>query len=124
MVMGGNTVRVDRPTLDCRFTGDDAPDIVIYSKEDGFDRDIPLFAVKNREVTVSDRLDFWDKPSFILVEGGGGMINAVKDKIDWLLQYQTPKISCDNSNYEVDMELKFLFQEKKGIDLILWSKII
>ena len=124
MVMGGNTVRVDRPTLDCRFTGDDAPDIVIYSKEDVFDRDIPLFDVKNREVTVSDRLDFWDKPSFILVEGGGGMINAVKDKIDWLLQYQTPKISCDNSNYEVDMELKFLFQEKKGIDLILWSKII
>jgi len=124
MVMGGNTVRVDRPTLDCRFTGDDAPDIVIYSKEDVFDRDIPLFSVSNREVKITNNLDFFDRPSFILIEGGGGMLNAMGEKIDWLLQYQTPKLSIDTSNYRVDMKLKFLFQYKKGIDLVLWSKII
>ena len=124
MVMGGNTVRVDRPTLDCRFTGDNAPDITIYSKEDGFDRDIPLFSVKNREVTVSDSLNFLDKPSFILVEGGGGMMSALKDKIDWLLQYQTPQLSTHKSHYSADLDLEFLFQDKRGIDLVLWSKII
>ena len=124
MVMGGNTVRVDRPTLDCRFTGDDAPDITIYSKEDTFDRTMPLFSVLNREVTISNKLDFFDKPSFVLIEGGGGMMNAMKDKIDWLLQYQTPKLSSHNLNCGVDMTLNFLFQDKKGIDLILWSKFI
>jgi len=123
MVMGGNTIRVDRPTLDCRFTGDDAPNITIYSKDDSFDRDIPLFSVPNREVIVSNKLDFFEKPSFILIEGGGGMLNAMKDKIDWLLQYQAPKLSTHSSGYGADMKLKFLFQDKKGIDLLFWSSI-
>jgi len=124
MVMGGNTIRVDRPTLDCRFTGDEAPTITIYSKEDRFDRDIPLFRVPNRDVIVTNSLDFFDEPSFILIEGGGGMMNALKDKIDWLLQYQTPKLSVHNSFYDVDLKIEFLFQDKKGIDLMLWSKVI
>ena len=123
MLIGGNTVRVDRPTLDCRFTGDNAPNIIIYAKEDNFDRTIPLFSIKERFVQITNILDF-TRPSFILVEGGEGMINALKDKIDWFLQYQTPKLSSHNSSYGVDMKLKFLFQEKKGVDLLLWSKII
>ena len=123
MLIGGNTVRVDRPTLDCRFTKDAAPNITIYSKEDIFDREIPLFSVVNREVLVTSELDF-SKPSFILVEGGGGMLDAVKENIDWLLQYQTAKLSSHRSNYDADLELKFLFQDKKGIDLMLWSSLI
>ena len=122
MIIGGNTVRVDRPTLDCRFTGNEAPDIVIYSKEDNFDRDIPLFSVEHRKVEIRDNLKDFDRPSFILIEGGEGMINALKEKIDWLLQYQTPKLSSHPSNYSIDLNLEFLFQDKKGIDLLLWSK--
>jgi diaminohydroxyphosphoribosylaminopyrimidine deaminase/5-amino-6-(5-phosphoribosylamino)uracil reductase len=124
MIIGGNSVRVDRPTLDCRFTGDTAPDITIYSKNDNFDRDIPLFGVEGREVEVTDRLDDFDKPSFILIEGGEGMINALKDKIDWLLQYQTPKLSSHNSSYGVDIELEFLYIDSRGVDLLLWSSLI
>ena len=123
MLIGGNTVRVDRPTLDCRFTGDNAPNIRIYAKEDNFDREIPLFNVGERFVTITNVLDF-TKPSFILVEGGAGMFNALKDKIDWLLQYQTPKLSSHSSNYNVDLELKFLFQDRKGVDLMLWNKVV
>jgi len=122
MLIGGNTVRVDRPTLDCRFTGDDAPDIIIYSRSDDFDRDIPLFSVPNREVEISSVLRDLDKPSFIFIEGGEGMLNAVKDKIDWLLQYQTPKLSSHSSNYDVDINLQFLLMDKKGVDLMLWSR--
>ena len=121
MLIGGNTVRVDRPTLDCRFTGDTAPDIIIYAKEDNFDRTIPLFSVEERFVQITNVLDF-SRPSFILVEGGEGMINALKDKIDWLLQYQTPKLSSHSSSYDVDLNLEFLFQDRRGIDLMLWSK--
>ncbi len=124
MLIGGNTVRVDRPTLDCRFTGNNAPNIVIYSKEDNFDREIPLFGITNREVKVTNSLKDFDKPSFIFIEGGEGMLNAVKDKIDWLLQYQTPKLSSHNSAYGVDVNLRFLFQDKRGVDLLLWNKVI
>ena len=122
MMIGGNTVRLDRPTLDCRFTGDDAPDIFIYSKEDNFDRTIPLFSVENRRVEIADVIKNLDKPSFIFVEGGEGMINAMKSNIDWLLQYQTPKLSSHSSSYAIDMELEFLFQDKKGIDLMFWNR--
>jgi diaminohydroxyphosphoribosylaminopyrimidine deaminase/5-amino-6-(5-phosphoribosylamino)uracil reductase len=121
MLIGGNTVRVDRPTLDCRFTGDNAPDIIIYAKEDNFDRTIPLFSIEERLVQITNVLSF-GTPSFILVEGGAGMLNALKDKMDWLLQYQTPTLSSHHSNYDVDLNLEFLFQEKKGVDLMLWSR--
>ena len=123
MVIGGNTVRADRPTLDCRFTGDTAPNITIYSKSDNFDRDIPLFGVEGREVEVTNRLENFDKPSFILIEGGGGIIDALKEKIDWLLQYQTPKLSSHNSSYGVDLNLKFLHQQRIGVDLMLWNRV-
>ncbi len=123
MVIGGNTVRVDRPTLDCRFTQDKAPDVVIYSKRDDFDRTIPLFSVEGREVEVAHTLDF-SEPSFILVEGGGGMLNSLKERVDWLLQYQTPKLSSHISSYDVDVNLRFLHQESKDVDVMLWSSLL
>ena len=123
MVIGGNSVRVDRPTLDCRFIDSKAPNILIYSKNRDFDKTIPLFKVKDREVTISDKLDF-SKPSFVLVEGGGGMLRALKNQIDWLLLYQTPKLSSHNSNYNADLDIKFLYHDKRGVDLLLWSRVL
>ena len=124
LLIGGNTVRVDRPTLDCRFTEGKAPNIVIYSKSDDFDRNIPLFNIENREVKVTDTLDFSDKPSMVMVEGGEGMLNALKEKIDWLLIYQTPKLSSNNLTYNTTMNLEFLHQAKKDVDLMIWSRQI
>ncbi len=124
LLIGGNTVRVDRPTLDCRFIESKAPDIKIYSKKDDFDRDIPLFNIENRDVEIVDQLDFLNKPSFVLMEGGEGMLNALKDKIDWMLIYQTPKLSTNNLTYNTTMNLQFLHQAKKDVDLMIWSRQI
>jgi diaminohydroxyphosphoribosylaminopyrimidine deaminase/5-amino-6-(5-phosphoribosylamino)uracil reductase len=124
LLIGGNTVREDRPTLDCRFSGGKAPKVMIYSKESDFDKDIPLFKIENREVVISDALSFLDQPSFVLVEGGEGMLNALSDKIDWLLLYQTPKLSTNNLTYNCTMNLKFLHHEKKDVDMMIWSKKI
>ena len=124
LLIGGNTVRVDRPTLDCRFTEGKAPNVVIYSKSDALDRKIPLFSVESREVKVTDTLDFLDKPSMVMVEGGEGMLNALKEKIDWLLIYQTPKLSSNNLTYNTRMNLEFLHQAKKDVDLMIWSRQI
>ncbi len=124
LLIGGNTVRVDRPTLDCRFTEGKAPNVVIYSKDDNFDRDIQLFSVKDREVEVTSNLDFLDKPSFILVEGGEGMLEVLKWKIDWMLIYQTPKLSSNTLIYNTTMNLDFLHTQKKDVDMMIWSKNI
>lgn len=124
LLIGGNTVREDRPTLDCRFVEGRAPSVKIYAKEDNFDRDIPLFGIENREVEIINTLGFLEKPSFVLVEGGGGMLKALKEKIDWMLIYQTPKLSTNNLTYNTTMNLHFLHQSKKDIDLMIWSKQI
>ncbi len=124
LIIGGNTVREDRPTLDCRFTKGKAPDVMIYTKEDNFDRDIPLFHVENRTVSIGDDLDFLTKPSFIMVEGGEGMLKALQKKIDWMLIYQTPKLSTHLLHYNTNMNLKFLHQDKKDVDLMIWSRQI
>ncbi|MEA3433615.1 MAG: bifunctional diaminohydroxyphosphoribosylaminopyrimidine deaminase/5-amino-6-(5-phosphoribosylamino)uracil reductase RibD [Campylobacterota bacterium] len=124
LLIGGNTVREDRPTLDCRFTEAEAPNIKIYSKKDDFDKDIPLFSVENRDVEIVNQLGFLDKPSFIMVEGGEGMLNALQEKIDWMLIYQTPKLSTNNLTYNTTMNLQFLHQAKKDVDLMIWSRQI
>lgn len=124
LLIGGNTVRVDRPTLDCRFADTSAPDVCIYTKEDTFDRKIPLFSVENRQVYITDDLDFLDKASFVMVEGGEGMLNVLKEKIDWMLIYQTPKLSTNTLTYNTTMNLEFLHQEKIDVDMMIWSKQI
>lgn len=124
LLIGGNTVREDRPTLDCRFTLGQAPDVMIYTKENNFDRKIPLFEVVGRKVTIGDDLDFLAEPSFVMVEGGDGMLNALKEKIDWILLYQTPKLSTHHLSYNAAMNLDFLHCDKKEVDLVVWSRQI
>jgi len=124
LLIGGNTVRVDKPTLDCRFTEGKAPHVKIYSKVDNFDREIPLFSIENRNVDIVNNLDFLEKPSLVLVEGGEGMLEALKEKIDWMLIYQTPKLSANTLTYNTTMNLQFLHTEKKDVDMMIWSKQI
>jgi len=121
LLIGGNTIRVDRPTLDSRFSGGKAPNIAIYSKSDDFDRDIALFNVPNRSVEVIDNLDFLKQKGFVLVEGGEGMLKALQKKIDWMLIYQAPKLSCKQLSYNIEESLQFLHIEQ-GKDIKIWSR--
>jgi len=122
LIIGGGTVRSDRPTLDCRFSGGMAPDILIYSREDDFDRDIPLFGVVDRSVEIGDDISFLDTPSFVIIEGGDGMLNAMIDRVDWMLIYQTPKLSTNPLTYSTNQELTFLHSSKKGVDMMQWCQ--
>jgi len=124
LVIGGNTVRVDRPTLDCRFIDAKAPDIYIYSKDSNFDKTIPLFNVKNRSVEISNNLEFLKKPSLVLVEGGEGMLNSFKKYINWLLIYQAPKLTNKELSYNSNLNLQFLHVGKNSKDLIIWSRAV
>jgi len=122
LLIGGNTVRADRPTLDCRFAGELAPDVTIYSRQKTFDLTIPLFGVPNRDVIITDELDFLEIPSFVLVEGGEGMLRVLAQRLDWLLLYQTPKLSTNPLSYNIDMNLQFLHHQYGKRDILIWSK--
>jgi len=101
MVIGGNTVRIDRPTLDSRFAQQNiSPNILIYSKSKEFDNAIPLFSVKNREVEISDSLDKISKNNFVMIEGGYNLLNTIKEKIDCLVLFISHK---ENLNPKFDI---------------------
>jgi diaminohydroxyphosphoribosylaminopyrimidine deaminase/5-amino-6-(5-phosphoribosylamino)uracil reductase len=124
LVIGGNTVRVDRPTLDCRFINAKAPDILIFSKKSDFDKTIPLFNVKNRSVEIGNNLEFLQKPGLILVEGGEGMLNSFKKYINWLLIYIAPKLTNKELSYNSSLDLQFLHIDRNSKDLIIWSRAL
>ena len=92
MVIGGKTVRVDRPTLDSRFSHKKiSPDILIYSKSKNIDKTIPLFSVKHREATISNNLDILNNKNFIMIEGGYNLLENMKDKIHCLMLFISHK---------------------------------
>jgi len=121
LLIGGDTVRSDRPMLDCRFTGGDAPDVHILTSRDDIDRTIPLFGVKNRHVTVGEELEFLDKPGFVLVEGGEGMLKRLETRIDWMLTYIAPKLSCNSLSYNIDTQTRFVHTTRNETDILVWS---
>ncbi len=123
LLIGGNSVRVDRPKLDCRFIEAPPPNIKIFSKKREFDKSIPLFNIPNREVEVIDNLDSIKK-GFILVEGGEGMLKALRDKIDWFLTYHTPKLSNNQITYNINAKIEFLHTQAIGKDLMIWSRFL
>ncbi|NPA11755.1 MAG: bifunctional diaminohydroxyphosphoribosylaminopyrimidine deaminase/5-amino-6-(5-phosphoribosylamino)uracil reductase RibD, partial [Epsilonproteobacteria bacterium] len=90
LVIGGNTVRIDRPTLDSRRINGKAPDVLIYSKTKNFNKTIPLFSVEGRDVFIEDNLERLNDYKFIMIEGGEKLYNELKDMVDWKVFILTP----------------------------------
>ncbi|MGM0622780.1 MAG: bifunctional diaminohydroxyphosphoribosylaminopyrimidine deaminase/5-amino-6-(5-phosphoribosylamino)uracil reductase RibD [Campylobacterota bacterium] len=121
LLIGGNTVKIDRPTLDCRFVSNYAPDVQIYSDQK-IDRSINLFNIKNRKVKIDKDLSYLQDPGFVMVEGGENMLKSLSGKIDWMLTFQAPSINTQQS-YSIDMQLQHLWVEKNADDLMIWSRV-
>jgi diaminohydroxyphosphoribosylaminopyrimidine deaminase/5-amino-6-(5-phosphoribosylamino)uracil reductase len=122
LIIGGNTVRIDRPTLDARLCGGKAPDILIYSRERKFDKTIPLFGIKNRKVYISDDFKITKNYKNIMIEGGGGMFEATKDLTDLYAIFQSPNFKR-GKNVDLKLNLKPLFSKSIGEDRISWLKV-
>ncbi len=120
LVIGGNTVRIDRPTLDSRRINGKNPDVLIYSKNQNFDKTIPLFNVENRKVFIEKSLERIKNYNFIMVEGGENLYNELKDFVDWKVFIISPKIN-KLENFKSNDNLEILHIEKRD-DLILWGK--
>jgi len=93
LVIGGNTVRIDRPTLDARRVGGKAPDVLIYSKNNGFDKNIPLFNIPGRKVFIENTLEKMKEYKFVMIEGGERLYGEIKNMVDWKVFIISPKFA-------------------------------
>ncbi|MBL0702825.1 MAG: bifunctional diaminohydroxyphosphoribosylaminopyrimidine deaminase/5-amino-6-(5-phosphoribosylamino)uracil reductase RibD [Sulfurospirillum sp.] len=119
LVIGGNSVRIDRPILDARMVDGKAPDILIYSKSKKFDRDTPLFNIKGRKVFIEDSFDKIQDYKFVMVEGGKGMLKACQNIVEYYLIYKSPH-EKKGIPVKFEIELKEFFNSKIGEDTYAW----
>ncbi len=113
LVVGGETVRRDKPTLDARLVNGKAPDICILSKGDlaEFDRETPLFKVPNRRIFTQ----IPTQAKFVLFEGGERFLGLFKDEMDAFLIFHNASFK-DTANVRLNLALKTLFCGTLGED--------
>jgi len=123
MVIGGNTVRMDKPTLDARYIAGIAPDVMIYSQNKIFDRNIPLFHIPNRKVFISDDLFKLLDYKFVMVEGTYNLLDKLKEKLDFIVLLVNPKIRKGvNALNEIDMDFEIVHENYIGNEKIVYLK--
>ena len=122
LVIGGNTVRSDRPTLDARLVNGVAPDILIISRQKDFDKSIPLFDVKNREVFIADNFDILNRYKNIMIEGSSKMFEFTKSMVDYYLCYEAPNFGGSSGFENSKAEFEILNLQKGSKDIIMWMK--
>ncbi len=124
LVIGGNTVRVDRPTLDARLVNGKAPDILIISREEKFDRTIPLFSVENRKVFIESDFSRLSEYKNIMIEGSSKMFELSRDVVDYYLCYLAPTFGGKNGFESLDDKFEILNIRQETQDIIMWMKRI
>ena len=122
LVIGGNTVRVDRPTLDARLCDGRAPDILIYSKSKEFDKTIPLFDVKNRKVIISDDLSIIQDYKCVMIEGSENLFSATRSLIDMHIVFVAPKMAKSDGFRKIKAEFDILHSQKMDNDILLYMR--
>lgn len=122
LIIGGNTVRTDRPTLDARLVNGKAPDVLIYSKEKEFDFSIPLFHIEGRKVFIEDNLSKLENYKNIMIEGGGTMFHATKDSVNYYLCYIAPSTGGTNNFFTTKEDFEILNIQQNSQDIIMWMK--
>lgn len=122
IIIGGNTVRSDRPTLDARLVGGRAPDVLVLSRQMEFDRTIPLFGVPKRDVMISDTLEIPDKYRFVMIEGGSLMLEAVSDICEYFLIFVAPRVADGLFLRGNGIKFDYLNSFRVGCDQAIWAR--
>lgn len=107
LVIGGKTVREDKPTLDARLVNGKAPDICILSRQklSEFDKNIALFSVPNRQIYSQ----IPKEARFMMFEGGNAFLEAFKDEMDAFLIFNNAQFE-NTENVKLKVEFKPLFR--------------
>ena len=126
LIIGGQTVRADRPTLDSRLVGGKAPDILILSKQQKWDKSIPLFQVPSRKVMIGSLEDIArliQPYRFIMIEGTDTLMSQLCYYIDYYLIYIAPTMQQGANIYTTPSKrsMQFLHVSFNGTDIQIWA---
>ena len=121
LVIGGNTVRTDRPLLDARLCDGSAPDVLIYSRHNDFDTSIPLFSIKNRKVLIENSLEKLGQYKMVMIEGGQEMVKNIENDVQWFLIFTSPHLK-EGNKVTLPSHLREVFSQKIGEDTMTWYK--
>lgn len=119
MVIGGASVRADRPSLDSRLFSQKSPDILVYSRSVKFDKTIPLFSVKNRNVFIENSLKRAFDCKFTMFEGGENFLRNLDERVRWIAIYKSPNL-IKSKGIELDLKLKLLFSQSLKDNQLEW----
>ncbi len=122
LIIGGNTVREDRPILDSRLVEGTAPDILIYSRSKVFDRTIALFHIRGRQVFVEDNLERAQAYKNILIEGGPSLFKATRSIVDCYVSFTAPSSGGTIPFANETADFEFLHVEQIGSDVKMWLR--
>ncbi len=122
LVIGGNTVREDRPTLDSRLVNGSAPDILIYSHNSVFDNTIPLFHVPRRQVFIDDHWDRLKGYRNIMIEGGPVLLEATQSMVDCYVSFIAPSSGGSIPFTTQRADFEWLHVAPSGCDLKMWLR--
>ncbi|EAL1855814.1 bifunctional diaminohydroxyphosphoribosylaminopyrimidine deaminase/5-amino-6-(5-phosphoribosylamino)uracil reductase RibD, partial [Campylobacter coli] len=100
LVLGGETIRKDRPILDARLCKGKAPNLCILSHQnlENFDKSIPLFSVPHRQIYTQ----IPNKAKFLMYEGGENFLKKFKDEMDMFLIFQSSSLN-DEKNVTIPL---------------------
>ncbi len=113
LVLGGETIRKDRPILDARLCKGRAPNLCILSHHnlENFDKSIPLFNVPHRQIYTH----IPNKAKFLMYEGGENFLKNFKDEMDMFLIFQSSSLN-DEKNVTMSLNFKPLYRNFLGSD--------
>ncbi len=123
IVIGGETVRADRPTLDARLVEGRVCDVLVYSRQKEFDPTIPLFNVAGRNVYVESSLERINGYKNILIEGGPAMFEATKKIVDSYLCFVAPKSGGTIRFTNTKDDFRILHSQTSGSDVMMWMEL-
>lgn len=124
LIIGGESVRVDRPTLDARLCEGKAPDVLILSRRKEFDKEIPLFHVPNRKVMIESNFEKLKDYNCIMIEGGANMFELSKNHVDYYLSFIAPKMGGHVRFNHKESQFELLHVSKETDDILIWMKLI
>ncbi len=121
LVIGGETVRTDRPTLDSRLVGGKSPDVLIISRHKDFDKSIPLFLVSGRKVFIEENFDRIKKYQFIMIEGTQSLLKLSDSLVDWYCIFSSSSYK-KGKTIQIDKDFRPLQCIQNKQDTITWYK--
>lgn len=124
LLIGGNTVRTDRPKLDTRLiSGGKNPNIFIYSKRKEFDKTIPLFSVAGRNAQITNDLQSALNSGLVMIEGGENLLNSIADKVNLFLFFCSNELKM-GENFRSKLKFRPLYTAKFDTDEYGWYELI